>query len=299
METLVKDNKKSSRLYYYKDKTEKMLARSLVSFGEKSALRDACEYALTSGGKRLRPLVVYLVAEGLGHGLDVSHAAVSAEYFHTASLIADDLPCMDNDDERRDHPSVHKAFGETVALLASYALITAGFEWIAKNGRVMEGAGEPFAANAEKAVVLALEEASQSAGISGATGGQFQDLFPKDKHVHSIKDTLYKKTVTLFETAFVFGWVFGGGDLDKVAQVKRCGTHFGLAFQVADDLLDLKQDQEKSREMNLALAIGPERARVVFEEEMAAFRKTLQNLELTTPSFDKLCELVVQRLGFR
>ena len=79
----------------------------LQGIGEKSALRDACEYALTTGGKRLRPLVVYLVADALGHGIDVSSSAVSAEFFHTASLIADDLPCMDDDTTRRGKPCFH------------------------------------------------------------------------------------------------------------------------------------------------------------------------------------------------
>ena len=292
----VKDKKNSSKLFYYKDKTEKMIAKAMGSFGEKSTLRDACEFALTSGGKRLRPLMVFLVAEALGNGLDVSDAALSSEFFHTASLIADDLPCMDNDDVRRDHPSLHKAFGETVALLASYALITAGFEWISKNGRVMKEAEAPFSYLADRACFIALEEASQSAGICGATGGQFQDLFPKDKSINTIKDTIFKKTVTLFGTAFIFGWVFGGGDLNRLEPVKQCAAHFGTAFQIADDLIDGSQDRENDRGMNLALAIGTTRARALFDQEMAEFKKGLEDLGLSSPSFDKLIEMLVQQV---
>lgn len=73
-----------------------------------------------------------MVARALGYGLDVFEACLSVEYFHTASLIADDLPCMDNDDYRRSKPALHKQFGETIALLASYALISAGYEKIFK-----------------------------------------------------------------------------------------------------------------------------------------------------------------------
>ena len=75
-------------------------------------------------------MIVLLIADALGCGLPVMEAALSVEFFHTASLIADDLPCMDNDDFRRNKPSLHKMFGETVALLASYALIAAGYERI-------------------------------------------------------------------------------------------------------------------------------------------------------------------------
>ena len=114
----------SSHFFFYRDKIEQEIAKSIVAFGEKTKLRDACEYALTNGGKRFRPLIVLLIAEALGHGMNVYPSALSVEFFHTASLIADDLPCMDNDDERREKPSLHKVYGESIALLASYALIT-------------------------------------------------------------------------------------------------------------------------------------------------------------------------------
>jgi geranylgeranyl diphosphate synthase type II len=99
------------------------IEENLPAFGPKSKLRDACEYALMNGGKRLRPAIVFMTAEALGFEVDVTQAALSIEYFHTASLVADDLPCMDDDDERRSKPSVHKAFGESEAILVSYALI--------------------------------------------------------------------------------------------------------------------------------------------------------------------------------
>ncbi len=134
----------SSHFFFHRDRIEQEIAKSIGSLGEKNKLRDACEYALTNGGKRFRPLIVILVAEALGNGLDVYESALSVEFFHTASLIADDLPCMDNDDERRDKPSLHKTYGETIALLASYALITAAFEKIYKNSLVMQEAPSPF-----------------------------------------------------------------------------------------------------------------------------------------------------------
>src|SRR5271155_2067965 len=138
------DYPRTSLFFFHRDKIEQEIAKSLLLFGEKTKLRDACEYALKSGGKRFRPLLVLLVAEGVGNDLNVYEAALSVEFFHTASLIADDLPCMDNEDERRNKPSLHKVYGEAIALLASYALITAAFDKIYCNASLMQEAPSPF-----------------------------------------------------------------------------------------------------------------------------------------------------------
>src|SRR5579864_1711145 len=123
----------------YKTKIESALEKEMAQMGEPSRLLQACQYALFSGGKRLRPILVLMVARALGNGLDAMPVALSVEFFHTASLIADDLPCMDNDDERRGRPSLHRAFEESVALLASYTLIASGYEGIYKNQLRMKG----------------------------------------------------------------------------------------------------------------------------------------------------------------
>jgi len=129
--------------------------------GEKTKLRDACEYALKSGGKRFRPLLVLLVAEALGNNLNVLDAALSVEFFHTASLIVDDLPCMDNEEERRSQPTLHKIYGESIALLSSYALICAAFEKIHTNTTTMRES--TFRETADAAGMLALENATRCA----------------------------------------------------------------------------------------------------------------------------------------
>jgi len=284
----------SSHFFAHRDKIEQEIAASILFFGEKNKLRDACEYALTNGGKRFRPLIVHLIAEALGNDLSVSDSALSVEFFHTASLIVDDLPCMDNDDERRNKPSLHKVYGESVSLLASYALITAAFEKIQKNAEEMSEAGLPFASYSDRACVIALEAASRCAGILGATGGQFFDLYPPHLNLETVKQVIYKKTITLFEVAFVFGWVFGGGDLVLLEEVKKAAYHLGMAFQIADDLVDLQQDEKKQKEISMARLLGKERAYLVFEEEMKQLRKKLSELELDTPSFEKMCDLICQ-----
>jgi geranylgeranyl diphosphate synthase, type II len=284
----------SSHFFYYRDRIEQEIAKSMVTFGEKTKLRDACEYALTNGGKRLRPIIVLMIAEALGHGLNVTHAALSVEYFHTASLIADDLPCMDNEDERRDKPSLHKVYGEAIALLASYALITAAFDKISKSAAAMREAPRPFSAFSDRVCAIALESAAHCSGIVGATGGQFLDLFPPNYNLETVRQVIYKKTVTLFEVSFVFGWIFGGGDLSKLNLVKKAAYHLGMAFQVADDMEDLLQDEKNQRSISMARLLGKERAMLVFEEEMRHFRAHLKELQLDTPTFDKMCNYLTK-----
>ncbi len=270
-------------------KIEEELARFVEKMGEKNGLRDACEYALTNGGKRLRPLFVLMIADALGSGLDAMPAALSVEFFHTASLIADDLPCMDDDDLRRNRPSLHKAFGESVAILASYTLIAAGYGGIYENGKKLKG--DPrFAKEADRISVLCLESATRCAGIQGATNGQFLDLYPPDSSLETIRKIIFQKTVTLFEISFVFGWLFGGGSPDELERVRRCAYHLGMAFQIGDDLQDFLQDASQESAINIAAVCGIEKARAYFEEELKAFAKSLQGLGLWTPPFQGAVE---------
>ncbi len=284
----------SSHFFFHRDKIEQEIAKSIIAFGEKTKLRDACEYALTNGGKRFRPLIVLLIGEALGNELNVYPSALSVEFFHTASLIADDLPCMDNDDERREKPSLHKVYGEAIALLASYALITAAFEKIHDNASMMHQAAPPYSQFSDRACVIALESATHCAGILGATGGQFLDLFPPNQNLETVKQVIYKKTVTLFEVSFILGWVFGGGDVSKLDRVKKAAYHFGMAFQTADDLGDMVQDEKKQREISIARLIGKDRALLYFEEEMRNLQKILEELKLLTPSFEKMCQILIK-----
>jgi geranylgeranyl diphosphate synthase type II len=290
--TLELQRASTSHFFAYRDKIEQEIARSLIGFGEATKLKEACEYALRSGGKRLRPLLVLLVAEGLGHELNVYPAALSVEFFHTASLIVDDLPCMDDEEERRGKPSLHKEFGETIALLSSYSLICAAFEKIHENAEVMAQSELPFASHADAVCRMALAAASQAAGIRGATGGQFLDLSPPNFSLETIRDIVARKTATLFEVSFLFGWLFGGGDWSLIPQVRKMAAHFGFAFQIADDIGDLAQDEKNQRSINLARQIGKQRALGTFEEEMRRFEKLLKELSLDTASFQKMTEIV-------
>jgi len=266
----------------YQELIQSKIQEKVLCLPKTGVLKDAYEYALLNGGKRFRPSLVFMVAKALGKGVDVSEAALAIEYFHTASLVADDLPCMDDDDIRRSKPTVHKIYGEAIALLTSYALIAegygaiaAGYEWVALG--LPEKAAEGF-----KIVALALENAAHNTGLSGATGGQFLDIFPPDLSEKTLREVIHKKTTSLFEIAFVFGWLFGGGDVDELSTVKKCASHFGMAFQVADDLGDVEQDLKNGRKINMAGVLGIERAKEVLAEEIELYRVALKQLKIDT-----------------
>ncbi|MBA3237080.1 MAG: polyprenyl synthetase family protein [Parachlamydiaceae bacterium] len=265
-----------------------LISANVPLLGEKSRLRDACEYALLNGGKRFRPALVFLVADALNSKCDLSFAALAVEYFHTASLIADDLPCMDDDAERRNMPSLHIAFGEATALMASYALISAGYGAIAKNAEHLSSTTETHAVNGYQICCMALENVSFNTGLFGATGGQFLDLNPPDLEIKTLYSIANKKTASLFEISFVLGWLFGGGDLKKLPLVKKAAYHFGMAFQIGDDLGDMQQDLKNGTEVNIALSVGKERAQELFDQESASYQQLLGELNIASPELSAL-----------
>lgn len=254
----------------YHKQVEKALYSQVWPAG---SLGEACRYAVMNGGKRFRPSLVLMIAKALG-SVNVDEASLSIEYFHTASLIADDLPCMDDDDERRGKPAVHRVYGEGVSLLTSYALIAEGYACIAKQ------AGTPLQTK------LALENAAANTLL--AIEGQHLDLFPPDDDEKTILEALRKKTVSLFEIAFVFGWIFGGGNLTDLPLVKKAAHHFGMAFQIADDIDDLRQDKKRPEMVNLALKLGEDKARLALDKEKTFCLETLQRLKLDDSDIGRL-----------
>ena len=269
----------------FKKAFEIALQEAVLDMGEKSPLRDACEYALQSGGKRFRPVLVYSIADALGRQRDVKRAALAVEFFHAASLIADDLPCMDDEAERRQKPTIHRVFGEATALLASYALIAYGYEMLYRAERELAASGEKGSA---EICVLALGCMSRCAGLRGAVHGQYMDLFPPDKNAKTVLRIIYEKTGTLFEVAFVLGWLFGGGDIERLDLVRKAAGHFGLAFQIADDFQDVRQDDENRSFGNMVIALGAAEARACFRAEVAAFGEALLSLNLKSQNFEQM-----------
>jgi geranylgeranyl diphosphate synthase, type II len=210
---------------------EDMLAR-LSPRGETPSVAAAIEYSLLAPAKRLRPVLALLVAEMLkADPRSVLPAAVAIEMVHTASLILDDLPCMDDASARRGRPACHVAHGEATALLAAFALQSRAFEVLAE--------GWPGGPDDATRAAIA-RELSRAIGLFGMIAGQAADLgmtdrvidFPTLEFIHS------RKTGALFIASAALGALAARASEKEQAAVLAYAKNLGLAFQVVDDLID-------------------------------------------------------------
>ncbi len=199
----------------------------------KGVLEASLHYALSVRGKRLRPLLFLTLLEAYGMDpKDYMDIACAIESIHTYSLIHDDLPSMDNDDFRRGMPTVHKKFNEAIALLAGDTLLTYAFEKVSRAGL------EPV-----KAVNI-LRILTTSIGKDGMAGGQVLDLrFNGDKEV--ILEIHRKKTAELIKACLVSAAEIIGLPEHEKELLDEAGITIGIAFQMADDLLDVVGDEKE------------------------------------------------------
>ena len=206
--------------------------------GPQATVARAMRYAVLGGGKRLRPTLVLASCEACGgRAHDALAPAAAIEMIHTYSLIHDDLPAMDNDDYRRGRPTVHKAFGESVAILAGDGLLTSAFEILGT-----EPAGDALALRRTEAVATV----ARAAGISGMVGGQIADL-ESGREVADAEalDWIHRhKTGALLAACAEVGAIHAGAGGSKRTSLRRYGEAVGLAFQIADDILDLTSTRE-------------------------------------------------------
>lgn len=205
-------------------------------------LFEAMKYSVMSGGKRLRPCILIMFYEICGGKSEkIYDIACAIELLHTYSLIHDDLPCMDNDEFRRGKRSTHAVYGEAVALLAGDALLTAGFDILAKSEFSQEFG--------EKNALKAIKILSDMAGLGGMISGQAEDM-NIDKNPSLANETLLikmyeKKTAMLFSAAAKMGAVYANADDRLVNLAEEYGKFLGVAFQIFDDIADFKKDNGK------------------------------------------------------
>ncbi|WP_282047211.1 polyprenyl synthetase family protein [Roseibium album] len=200
-------------------------------------LLAAMRHGALNGGKRLRPILVMETAKLFGRDDDgVLLAASALELVHCYSLVHDDLPAMDDDDLRRGRPTVHRAFDEATAILAGDALLTLAFDVIANED-----------VHDDPAVRLRLSrELSRAAGIGGMAGGQMLDLESehRDRTEAEIRTLQSMKTGALLRYACRAGAFLAGAPAADLERMSRFGDVIGLAFQLADDLLDVESNPE-------------------------------------------------------
>ncbi|MEF2073899.1 polyprenyl synthetase family protein [Consotaella aegiceratis] len=204
--------------------------------GTPHRLLDAIRHGALTGGKRLRPFLVLETAKLFsGDRQAALDVAVALECIHCYSLIHDDLPAMDDDDLRRGKPTVHKAYDDATAILAGDALLTLAFGLIAD--------AESMPATARVALISSL---SRRAGASGMVGGQMLDMAAKDHDLKDIEITRMQamKTGALLAFACEAGAIIGSAADDDRARMRHFGEVLGLAFQLADDLLDETSDPQ-------------------------------------------------------
>lgn len=214
---------------------------AILSVPEDSRARliEAMRHAAIGGGKRIRPLLVVTVAEMYGASrINAIRAACAVEAIHVYSLIHDDLPCMDDDDLRHGRPTVHKAFDEATAVLAGDSLHALAFELLSGH----EISNDPFI-RAE--LVLALATAS---GHKGMAGGQMMDIAAETQELdlHTITRLQQLKTGALLAASVELGAILGRVPEEARGHLRAYARDIGLAFQIADDLLDEEGDPEKA-----------------------------------------------------
>ncbi len=197
-----------------------------------SALHKAMRYSVLAGGKRLRPILTMASYEAFGGDDEkiINPAACALEYVHTYSLIHDDLPCMDDDDLRRGMPTLHKKFGEAIAVLAGDALHDLAFRLLAQSG------------SAE-----AVKELADAIGTHGMLGGQMADVEAEGKNVN-LEQVIFihsHKTGALIRASVRIGAILAGLEGDRLRKLSQYGEKIGLAFQIIDDILDVEGDQKK------------------------------------------------------
>lgn len=202
---------------------------------------DAVHHSFSAGGKRLRPALVYALADSLGINLQqVDPIALAIECIHTYSLIHDDLPAMDDDDLRRGKPACHKQFGEATAILAGDALNTFAFELLSQNSENQLNSQHRM----RQILLLA-----QCAGIHGMVGGQDMDLYseenPQTMDLVALSMLHGKKTGKLIEACLSMSYLAAESiDEAKLTQLAAIGKQLGLFYQIQDDILDVTQSSQ-------------------------------------------------------
>ena len=273
-------------------------------------LREAMNYSVMAGGKRIRPVLVLAAAESLKASWEhLIPMAAAVELIHTYSLIHDDLPAMDDDDFRRGMPTNHKVYGEAMAILAGDALLTHAFTIIARTG--LEQGFEP------RVVLQVILELSEAAGPAGMVGGQAMDLAaanpviddttrPGSELVSHLQQIHRKKTAALIQAAIRIGGLLAGANFRQLEALSTYGLHLGLAFQIQDDLLDVTGQSatlgkevgsdERAGKLTYPRLFGVERTAQLVHEHTEKAQQAIQDVDLNGKWLHEIANLLLHRL---
>lgn len=229
----------TTRLAKHRARLDKRLRRLLPPAQEApQTLHRAMCYSVLGGGKRIRPILCLEAAAVFGWPpAGIAELACAIELIHTYSLIHDDLPALDNDDLRRGRPTCHKKFGEAAAILAGDALLTLAFEVLARMRRPAPGR--------RAAIIRELAAAVGTRG--GMIAGQMADLEAEGRKVSARQlEAIHRgKTGALIRASVRTGALFAGADRPSLQRLSRFGAKLGLAFQIVDDVLDVRSSTRR------------------------------------------------------
>lgn len=228
----------------YKDLINTHLLDFIPSIDTKSsALYDAMKYSLVAGGKRLRSVLLLAACEFAGGDAKAALPyACAMEYIHTYSLIHDDLPCMDNDDLRRGLPTNHKVYGEGLATLAGDGLLNTAFEIMNRDMLLYFDDLQELKKRINASYTIAV-----SAGVRGMVAGQVSDIDSESKQVSNemLEYIHLNKTGALIVASIRAGLYIGGADAEMMKNMTVFAENLGLAYQIADDILDVIGNEEE------------------------------------------------------
>ena len=230
-------------LYRRKEIVDRALREYLPPDEAETKLHQSIAYSIHPGGKRLRPVLCLAASELIcGGHKNALPAACAIEMIHTYSIIHDDLPSMDDDDTRRGKPANHRVFGEAVATLAGDALLTDAFSLMTE--KLLEKDVSPGL------ILRVISVISKAAGSNGMVLGQAFDLeMDEGEHllVNEISNTYLMKTAKMIEASVLSGAILAGAGEGELSRLKSYSEKIGIAFQIKDDILDIKGNHDTTR----------------------------------------------------
>lgn len=257
-------------------------------------IRKIIQHALNSG-KRLRPMITLSMSEG--QQCPGGHFALFIEYIHNASLIVDDLPCMDNDVERRGVSTVHAKYGEHIAQITAYNLMITGMKHLSDGLRSLRHLNIYTMDQYNQLSDMINEEVNTN--LNGIGSGQMLDLLmTKDSDIQTlsrreqreiIMETIRLKTGCLFSISLVLGYISQGGLVEQISEVKDAGYGFGICYQIIDDLRDCDKDVKKNGGLNnICKYYSRNEIITMFTDYMEQFSTTVTQLNIWNPILNEL-----------
>lgn len=207
-----------------------------------SIVKEAMNYSVNAGGKRLRPMLMEEVYRLFGGQEElIEPFMVAQEMIHTYSLVHDDLPCMDNDEYRRGRKTTHVVYGEGMAVLAGDALLNYAFETASRAFDMTQDL---------RHVAEAIKILAKKAGIHGMIGGQTADILAEGYESEKVTKELLlyiheNKTAALIQSSMMIGAILAGATKEQITNIEKIGYNIGIAFQIQDDILDIEGSFEE------------------------------------------------------